>query len=75
MNPETAKMARINAMRYYVNKLKCEAIKDFAKRLKETIHEYDNRVDVDGIVLLTRIDNSIDNLVKEIVEKSELSGL
>lgn len=47
---------------------KSEAIKEFADRLKETIYTHENRVDVDGIVLLTRIDNSIDELVKEMTE-------
>ena len=48
---------------------KSEAIKEFAERLKEIIYTHENRVDVDGIVLLTRIDNSIDNLVKEMTEE------
>lgn len=48
-----------------------EAIKEFAERLKEIIYTHENRVDVDGIVLLTRIDNSIDNLVKEMTEVQE----
>ena len=48
-----------------------EAIKDFAERLKEIIYTHENRVDVDGIILLTRIDNSIDNLVKEMTEVQE----
>lgn len=49
--------------------IKSEAIKEFAERLKEIIYTHENRVDVDGIVLLTRIDNSIDNLVKEMTEE------
>lgn len=48
-----------------------EAIKEFAERLKEIIYTHENRVDVDGIILLTRIDNSIDNLVKEMTEVQE----
>lgn len=51
-----------------VNQIKSEAIKEFAERLKEIIYTHENRVDVDGIVLLTRIDSSIDNLVKEMTE-------
>ena len=42
-----------------------EAIKEFAERLKESIYTHENRVDIDGIILLTRIDNSIDALVKQ----------
>lgn len=45
-----------------------EAIKEFAERLKEIIYTHMDRVDVDGVVLLTRIDNSIDNLVKEMTK-------
>lgn len=52
----------------YMNSATNEAIKEFAERLKEIIYTHENRVDVDGIVLLTRIDNSIDNLVKEMTE-------
>lgn len=51
--------------------IKSEAIKEFAERLKEIIYTHSNRVDVDGIVLLTRIDNSIDKLVKEMTEEKE----
>lgn len=50
---------------------KSEAIKEFAERLKEIIYTHENRVDVEGIVLLTRIDNSIDNLVKEMTEEEK----
>ena len=50
-----------------------EAIKDFAERLKEIIYTHMDRVDVDGVVLLTRVDNSIDNLVKEITEEKDES--
>lgn len=52
-----------------LQQVKSEAIKEFAERLKEIIYTHENRVDVDGIVLLTRIDNSIDNLVKEMTEE------
>lgn len=48
---------------------KSEAIKEFAERLKEIIYTHMDRIDVDGVVLLTRVDNSIDNLVKEMTEK------
>lgn len=48
--------------------IRAEAIKEFAERLKEIIYTHGNIVDVDGVVLLTRIDNSIDNLVKEMTE-------
>ena len=48
--------------------IRLQAIKEFAERLKEIIYTHENRVDVEGIVLLTRIDNSIDNLVKEMTE-------
>ena len=51
-----------------VETAKSEAIKEFAERLKEIIYTHENRVDVDGIILLTRIDNSIDTLVKEMTE-------
>ena len=51
--------------------IRLQAIKEFAERLKEIIYTHENRVDVDGIVLLTRIDNSIDNLVKEMTEVQE----
>ena len=44
------------------------AIKEFAERLKESIYTHENRVDIDGIILLTRIDNSIDTLVKEMTQ-------
>lgn len=47
---------------------KIKAIKEFAGRLKEIIYMYEDRTDVDGIVILTRIDNSIDKLVKEMTE-------
>ena len=49
-------------------KKKTATIKEFAERLKEIIYTHGNIVDVDGVVLLTRIDNSIDNLVKEMTE-------
>lgn len=55
-------------LNYQPEKIKSEAIKEFAERLKEIIYTHENRVDVDGIVLLTRIDNSIDNLLKEMTE-------
>ncbi len=48
-----------------------EAIKDFAERLKEIIYTHSNRVDVDGVVLLTRVDNIIDNLAKEMMEEEK----
>ena len=48
-----------------------EAIKGFAERLKKIIYTHMDRVDVDGVVLLTRIDNSIDNLVEEMTEVQE----
>lgn len=48
---------------------KSEAIKEFVERLKEIIYTHMDRVDVDGVVVLTRIDNSIDNLVKEMTEE------
>ena len=51
--------------------IRLQAIKEFAERLKEIIYTHENRVDVDGIVFLTRIDNSIDNLVKEMTEVQE----
>lgn len=44
-----------------------EAIKEFAERLKESIYVRENGFDV---VLLTWIDNSIDNLIKEMTEAS-----
>lgn len=50
---------------------KSEAIKEFVERLKEIIYTHMDRVDVDGVVVLTRIDNSIDNLVKEMTEERE----
>lgn len=50
---------------------KSEAIKEFAERLKEIIYTHANRVDVDGVVLLTRIDNIIDNLVTEMMEEEK----
>lgn len=46
-----------------------KAIKEFAERLKEMIYTHADRVDVDGVVLLTRIDNNIDNIVKEMTEE------
>lgn len=46
-----------------------KATREFAERLKEIIYTHENRVDIDGIVLLIRIDNSIDNLVKEMTEE------
>ena len=52
-----------------VNQVKSEAIKEFAERLKEIIYTHMDRVDVDGVVLLTLIDNSIDNLVKEMTKE------
>lgn len=54
-----------------IKEIKSEAIKEFAERLKEIIYTHENRVGVDGIVLLSRIDNSIDNLVKEMTEVEE----
>ena len=56
-------------LNYQPEKIKSEATKDFAKRLKEIIYTHMDRVDVDGVVLLTRVDNSIDNLVKEMTEE------
>ena len=50
---------------------KSEAIKEFVERLKEIIYTHMDRVDVDGIVLLTRIDNSIDKIAKEMTEVKE----
>lgn len=47
---------------------KSEAIKAFAERLKESIYVRENGFDVSDIILLTRIDNSIDDLVKEMTE-------
>ena len=54
---------------------KSEAIIDFAERLKAIIYTHSNRVDVDGVVLLTRIDNSIDKLVKEMTEEKRCINL
>lgn len=51
--------------------IKSEAIKEFTERLKESIYAQENRVDIDGIILLTRIDKCIDNLVKEMTEAEE----
>ena len=51
--------------------LKYESIKEFVERLKEIIYTQMDRVDVDGVILLTRIDNSIDNLVKEMADVKE----
>lgn len=48
---------------------KSEAIKEFVERLKEIIYTHMDRVDVDGVVLLNRIDDSIDNLVKEMMKE------
>lgn len=48
---------------------KSEAIKEFVERLKEIIYTHMDRVDVDGVVLLKRIDDSIDNLVKEMMKE------
>lgn len=59
----------IYTMREKLKNSKSEAIKRFAERLKEIIYTHMDRVDVDGVVLLTRVDNSIDNLVKEMTEK------
>lgn len=47
---------------------KSEAIKEFAERLTESIYTLGNRVDVDGIVLLNRIVDDIDNLAKEMTD-------
>lgn len=51
--------------------IRLQSIKEFVERLKEIIYTHENRVDVDGIVLLTHIDNSIDNLVKEMTEEGK----
>lgn len=74
---------KINYIQYFVegeceekltntlkNEIKSEAIKEFVERLKEIIYIHMDRVDVDGIVLLTRIDNGIDNLVEEMREEN-----
>lgn len=53
----------------YIKAIRLQAIKEFADKLKEIIYTHEDKVDVDGIVILNRIDNSIDNLVKEMVEK------
>lgn len=37
--------------------------------MKEIIYAYENRVDVDGIIILNRIDDGIDNLVKEMMKE------
>ncbi len=58
-------------LNYQPEKIKSEAIKEFAERLKEIIYTHMDRIDVDGVVLLTRVDNSIDNLVKEMTEVQE----
>lgn len=63
--------AEIERLLQKLQQAKSEAIKVFAERLKEIIYAHENRVDVDGIVLLTRIDNSIDTLVKEMTEEQE----
>ena len=60
--------AQLRIAREELRTAKSEATKDFAKRLKEIIYTHMDRVDVDGVVLLTRVDNSIDNLVKEMTE-------
>lgn len=52
-----------------IKEIKSEAIKEFAERLKEIIYTHMDRVDVDDVVLLTRIDNSIEDLVKEMTEE------
>lgn len=50
------------------HEIKSEAVKEFAERLTENIYTLENRVDVDGIVLLNRIVDDIDNLIKEMTE-------
>lgn len=70
-NDVNIKYNTIYTMSEKLRNSKSEAIKEFAKRLKEIIYTHENRVDVDGIVLLTRIDNSIDNLVKEMTKEKE----
>lgn len=62
-NKENAKM-----FLQLIERAKSEAIKEFAERLKESIYVRENGFDVSDIILLTRIDNSIDNLVKEMTE-------
>lgn len=62
-NKENAKMFLQS-----IERAKSEAIKEFAEKLKESIYVRENGFDVSDIILLTRIDNSIDNLVKEMTE-------
>ena len=50
---------------------KSDSIKEFADRLKEIIYTYMDRVDVDGVAILSCIDDSIDNLVKEMTGAQE----
>lgn len=57
----------------HMNVIGLQAIKEFAERLKEIIYTHMDRTDVDGVVLLTRIDNSIDNLVKEMTEGNDIN--
>lgn len=58
-----------NRLLQKMQQVKSEAIKEFTERLKEIIYTHENRVDVDDVVLLTRIDNSIEDLVKEMTEE------
>lgn len=56
-------------LNYQPEKIKSEAIKEFAERLDEMIYAtHGNIVDVDGIVLLSYIDDDINKLVKEMTE-------
>ena len=60
--------AQLRIAREELRTAKSEAIKEFAERLKKSIYVRENGFDVSDIILLTRIDNSIDNLVKEKTE-------
>lgn len=52
-----------------MNKIKSEAIKEFAEKLTDKISVYSKYVDVDGIVILNRIFRMIEDIEKEMTEE------
>ena len=56
-------------LNYQPEKIKSEAIKEFAEKLTDKISVYSKYVDVDGIVILNRIFRMIEDIEKEMTEE------
>lgn len=55
-------------LNYQLEKIKSEAIKEFAEKLTDKISVYSKYVDVDGIVILNRIFRMIEDIEKEMTK-------